>query len=251
MQVLPDHSNQSTINNSFSNRTDFDLLIEQSSEPELWRLLQEIVSSKIELSDDTIRQLNGRMQGFMFVQDCVVNREVRIEFARSSEHMNYLRDAAGSRNVWIDDETFTQLVNEDDAATLACFARSEQMKPHHLFYIAHKLVMHPHRQEMLATADEARIALKKAVESQGQSRNLALIRLGQAAINGSASVNKIIEQSAPGAIVHSRGDPKSLWQAYQNLKQLNDLTLRELFEAAGISTAHSARAGRAHIKSLH
>ena len=52
--------------------------------------------------------------------------------------------------MWMDDGTFAQLVEEDDAVTLACFARCADMKPHHLHYISHKLALNPHQNEMLA-----------------------------------------------------------------------------------------------------
>jgi len=132
--------------------SNFGFLFEQLPEQELWRLLQDLIASEIELANGAIAQLDDRMQGFLFLQEYVTNREVRIEFARSQENMPYLRDAAGSRNVWMDDEEFTELVSQDDSATLACFARSEQMKPHHLAYIEYKLAAHPHKQELLATS---------------------------------------------------------------------------------------------------
>ena len=163
----------------------FDLLFNQLPEQELWQLLQDLIASEIELPDHTIEQLDDRMQGFLFLQECVNNREARIRFAQSSEHMTYLRDAAGSQNVWMSDEEFSGLVDADDSATLACFARSEQMKPHHLAYIEYKLGVHPHRYELLASSYEASITLKKALESQGNSWEMALFRLARTALDGS------------------------------------------------------------------
>jgi hypothetical protein len=178
--------------------SNFGFLFEQLPEQELWRLLQDLIASEIELANGAIAQLDDRMQGFLFLQEYVTNREARIEFARSPEHMTYLRDAAGSRNVWMDDEEFTELVSQDDSATLACFARSEQMKPHHLAYIEYKLAAHPHRQELLATSYDTSITLKKALECQCDSREMTLFR--QARAN-----------------VESNDDPRIVWQAYLEL----------------------------------
>jgi hypothetical protein len=178
--------------------SNFGFLFEQLPEQELWRLLQDLTASEVELANGAIAQLDDRMQGFLFLQEYVTNREARIEFARSPEHMTYLRDAAGSRNVWMDDEEFTELVSQDDSATLACFARSEQMKPHHLAYIEYKLAAHPHRQELLATSYDTSITLKKALECQGDSREMTLFRQARKAADSSA-------------------DPRTLWRAYLNL----------------------------------
>ena len=178
--------------------SNFGFLFEQLPEQDLWRLLQDLIASEIELANGAIAQLDDRMQGFLFLQEYVTNREVRIEFARSQENMPYLRDAAGSRNVWMDDEEFTELVSQDDSATLACFARSEQMKPHHLAYIEYKLAAHPHKQELLATSYDATITLKKALECQGDSWEMALFRQAREA-------------------VESNSDPRALWRAYLNL----------------------------------
>jgi len=41
----------------------FDMLIEQLPEAELWRLLQDVIDSEIELTDGTIKRLDDRMQG--------------------------------------------------------------------------------------------------------------------------------------------------------------------------------------------
>jgi len=178
--------------------SNFGFLFEQLPEQELWRLLQDLIASEIELANGAIAQLDDRMQGFLFLQEYVTNREVRIEFARSQENMPYLRDAAGSRNVWMDDEEFTELVSQDDSATLACFARSEQMKPHHLAYIEYKLAAHPHRQEILATSYDTTITLKKALECQGDSWEMALFRQAREAVDSNA-------------------DPRMLWRVYLDL----------------------------------
>jgi hypothetical protein len=229
----------------------FESLFEMLPEQELWRLLQDLIASETELANGTIQQLDDRMQGFMFLQEYVANREARIEFARSPEHMPYLRDAAGSRNVWMDDEEFTGLVNQDDAATLACFARSKQMKLHHLAYIEYKLAVHPHKQELLATSYDTRITLMKALESQGNSWEMALFRLSRAALEGTAGVDNVIASRAPGVIVHSNGDPRALWQTYLNLKSLDEETLRELLAAAGESTGRPLRTSQTGVESIH
>ena len=229
----------------------FDMLIEQLPEPDLWRLLQDVIDSEIEFTDSTIKRLDDRMQGFMFLQEYVNNRAVRIDFARSPRHMPYLRDAAGSRNVWMTDEEFTELVNLDDSATLACFARSEQMSPHHLAYIEYKLLIHPHGDELLATSYDTRITLKKALEQQGNTQEMARFRLTRAVLDGSIEVGSLLENRLPGVVGRSNGDPRALWNGYLNLKNLDDSTLRELLEAAGMSTSRPAGASRSGSDSLH
>ena len=129
-------------------------LIGKLPEQEMWRALQDMTAAETEVDDRTIGLLDSRMQGFLFLQEYINNRKARIAFARSPEHMTYLRDAAGSRNVWMDDAEFSELVEQDDAATLACFARSEQMNPHHLMYIEYKLALHPHGKDMLMPSGE-------------------------------------------------------------------------------------------------
>ena len=203
----------------------FESLFNQLPEQDLWRLLQDVIASETELENDTIKHLDDRMQGFLFLQEYVANREARIEFARSPQHMAYLRDAAGSRNVWMDDEEFTELVNQDDSDTLACFGRSDQMKPHHLAYIEYKLALHPHRHELLATSYDVTITLKKALECHGNSWEMALFRLARAALDGAAGVGGMAADRLRGAIVASNDDPRALWQAYLNLKNLDEKTL--------------------------
>jgi hypothetical protein len=229
----------------------FDSLFKQLPEQELWRLLQDVIASEVELADATIQQLDDRMQGFLFLQEYVTNREARIEFARTPAHMPYLRDAAGSCNVWMDDEEFTGLVSLDDPVTLACFGRSEKMKPHHLAYIEHKLAVHPHRQELLATSYDTTITLKKALERQGSSWELTLFRLAKAVLEGTAVVGSLVEDRAPGIVVDSSGDPRALWRAYLNLKNLDETTLCELLLAAGLSTSRPVRASAPGIDSIH
>jgi hypothetical protein len=178
--------------------SNFGFLFGQLPEQDLWRLLQDLIASETELANEAIQQLDDRMQGFLFLQEYVTNREVRIEFACSPEHIPYLRDAAGGQNVWMDDVEFTELVGQDDSATLACFARSAQMKPHHLAYIVYKLAAHPHRHELLATSYDATITLKKALECQGDSWEMELFRQARASVD-------------------SNGDPRALWRAYLEL----------------------------------
>lgn len=229
----------------------FDALFARLSEQDMWRLLQDVIASEVELSDDTINQLDSRMQGFLFLQEYIDNRKARIAFARSKAHMAYMRDAAGSRNVWMSDSEFTEIVNEDDSETLACFARSEQMKPHHLLYIEYKLAKHPHAQEMLASSYDAMITAKKSLELHGNTKEMALMRLAKAAIEGSPGLETAISDRVPGAVVPSHNDPKALWRAYLNLRNLDQDTLRELLEAAGLSTSRPFRASEAEGKSIH
>ena len=230
---------------------ELDSLVRELPEGELWQLLQELVDREIPLSDDAVRGLDPRMQGFLFLQDFVDNRQVRIEFARSDAHMSYLRDAAGSRNVRMDDGQFESLVEQDDAITLACFARSEQMQPHHLLYIEHKLAMHPHRDELLATSWDTGITLKKVLEMQGNTPPLAVMRLARAALQGSAEIENVLENRVPGAIVAAVGEARALWRAYRNLANLDEATIRELLEAASRSTGSPVTTSEAGSASLH
>jgi hypothetical protein len=230
---------------------DFDALIGQLPEPEMWRLLQDVIASETELKDGTIRRLDHRMQGFLFLQDYVTNRAARIEFARSPRHMPYLRAAAGGHNVWMSDGEFGELVEADDSVTLACFARSEQMLPHHLGYIEYKLAVHPHGNDLLATSYDTSITLKKALEQRGNSREMALLRLARAALEGSPQVNSLLRSRLPGAVVAAGGDPRWLWRAYRNLADLGEGTIRELLEAASGSTVRPLRTSRPAINSVH
>ncbi|MDH3788172.1 MAG: hypothetical protein OES53_06365 [Xanthomonadales bacterium] len=203
----------------------FDLLFNQLPEQELWQLLQDLIASEIELPDQTVEQLDDRMQGFLFLQESVNNREARIRFARSAEHMTYLRDAAGSRNVWMSDDEFSELVNDNDSTTLACFARSDQMKPHHLAYIEYKLGVQPHRADLLASSYETSITLKKALEKQDNSWEMALFRLARTALDGADT------------------DPRALWQAYLNLKNMD--------QDAVLSTGRPVRTSKTAARSIH
>lgn len=251
MEAIRNHVATSLKHPQLADVQDLDNLIRTLPEQELWQLLQNIIDHEIELEDDTVAQLDDRMQGFLFLQEYVGNRPARIEFARAPRHMSYLRDAAGSRNVWMSDEEFSQLVGLGDSLTLACFARSEQMKPHHLVYIVHKLAMQPHRDSLLATSDDARITLKKTIESQGNSPELALMRLAKAALDGSPAVENLLEQHVPHAQLLPDGDPRGLWQAYLNLKNLDGKVIRELLEGVRMSTSRPVGTSTDSSISLH
>lgn len=185
----------------------FDRLPDQA----LWQLIQGAITARAEFSDEVIYSLDDAMQGQLFFEQQVQNRRARIAFACSSEHIIYMRDAAGSKNVWMDDEEFARLVQLNDSITFACFARCEQMKPHHLLYIQHKLAQDPHQSDFLATAYDAKITLMKAIERQGNTTELSWMR--QALSGGSADA----AVAAPGSS-GSRPDPSSLWRNYLNIR---------------------------------
>ena len=221
------------------------------SEQEQWRILQDIVASGAELDDETVAGLDRHMQGYLFVQEHVGNRRARIAFARSSQNMPYLRDAAGSRNVWMSDAEFGELVEQNDAETLACFARSEQMDPHQLVYIEYKLSLDPHRRPDLATAYDAMITAKKAQELRGPARGTALMRLAKAALVGSADVETRLTEHLRRSVVLPLDDPRALWRAYLNLKSLDAETLAELATVASRSSGRPERASGYRARSLH
>lgn len=220
-------------------------------EQQMWRALQDIVSSGSEIDDHIVRQLDSRMQGYLFLQENVNNREARIAFARCPRNMPYLRDAAGSRNVWMSDTEFSELVEEDSSETLACFARSEQMAPHQLMYIEHKLSRNPHRKTELATADDALITARKVLSQRGGGRGLALMRLAKAALEGSAEVGTQLAQRLRRSVVVPPGDPRALWRAYLNLKALDGETLRSLLEAADMSSQRPEMTSGPGARSVH
>lgn len=226
-------------------------LIENLPEQEVWRKLQDMIATETEVDDQTIGLLDSRMQGFLFLQEYIDNREARIAFARSPEHMTYLRDAAGSRNVWMSDAEFSELVAQDDAATLACFARSEQMNPHHLAYIEYKLALHPHGNDLLATSYDAMITIKKVLEQRGMTRSMALIRMAKAALEGSAEIETELASRLRRSVVNPQGDPRALWQAYLNLESLDANTLNGLLEASAESNSRPARTSGQAGRSLH
>ena len=221
------------------------------SEQERWRILQDLVASGAELDDETIAGLDNHMQGYLFVQDHVGNRRARIAFARSRENMPYLRDAAGSRNVWMSDAEFGELVEQNDTETLACFARSEQMDPHQLVYIEYKLSLDPHGRSDLATAYDAMITAMKAQELRGPSRGTALMRLAKAALTGSADVETRLAERLRRSVVLPLDDPRALWRAYLNLKSLDAETLAELANAASRSSGRPGRSSGSPLRSLH
>jgi hypothetical protein len=221
----------------------FEMLFEQLPEQDLWRLLQDMIASEVELEDDTLQRLDDRMQGFLFLQEYIGNREARMEFARSPAHMLYLRDAAGSRNVWMNDDEFTELVEQDDAVTLACFARSEHMRPHHLAYIEYKLSVDPHGCELLATSSDTRITLKKALEQQGHSWEMAVFRLARAVMSGSASIANVV--------LTLDIQPRTLWQAYLSIRNQDESVLNKQLALAGLSTNRPVRTSRSGGESIH
>lgn len=220
-------------------------------EQEKWRVLQDVIAAETELDDETIGQLDSHMQGFLFLQEYIGNRKARIAFARSPEHMSYLREAAGSRNVWMSDAEFNELVEQDDAVTLACFARSEQMYPHHLMYIEYKLAVQPHGQDTLATAYDAKITTKKALELRGSSRGMALMRLAKAALEGSSGIGTDLANRLRQSVLNPEDDPRALWHAYLNLKSLDGDTLKDLLETAGGSSTRPAMTSGRDSRSLH
>ncbi len=229
----------------------FQTLIGRVPEQRLWRELQDVVTAGRELDDTTIARLDSQMQGFLFLQDHVSNRRARIAFARSKQHMPYLRDAAGGRNVWMSDAEFGELVELDDAETLACFARSEQMDPHQLMYIEYKLALNPHGRDMLATAYDAMITTKKALELRGHTRGMALMRLAKAALEGSAEIETGLAERVRHSVVIDSGDPRALWRAYLNLKSLDGDTLKALLQHSTRSTSGLAATSGNGARSVH
>jgi hypothetical protein len=221
------------------------------AEQEQWRILQDVVISGTELDDETIAGLDRHMQGYLFVQDHVGNRRARIAFARTAGNMPYLRDAAGSRNVWMSDAEFGELVEQNDSETLACFARSEQMDPHQLIYIEYKLSLEPHGCPDLATAYDAMITALKARERRGPARGTALMRLAKAALVGSADIGTQLAEHLRRSVVVPLDDPRALWRAYLNLKSLDAETLAELVSAASRSSGRPGRSSEPAIRALH
>jgi len=219
-------------------------MIGTATEQQLWRALQDAMASGMEFDDKTIARLDSHMQGFLFLQDQVNNRKARIAFARSKQHMPYLRDAAGSRNVWMSDAEFGELVEQNDSETLACFVGSEQMDPHQLMYIEYALTVRPHGWDMLATSYDAMIATRKAQERRGHTRGMALMRLAKAALRGSADIETGLAERLRRSVVIDPADPRALWRAYLNLKSLESETLRELLVASASSDRPAMSSGR-------
>ncbi|MFC1796127.1 hypothetical protein ACFL1V_03420 [Pseudomonadota bacterium] len=177
----------------------FDRLPEQA----LWQLLRGVIATRAELSDEAIMKLNDSMQGQLFYESQVHNRLARIAFARSAENIIFMRDAAGSKNVWMDDEEFSSLVGLNDSETLACFARCEQMKPHHLFLIKQKLAADPHRSEFLATSYDTAITLMKALEVQGNTPEMSWMRQASETATGAVQLWQNYLDIKAGALVSS------------------------------------------------
>ena len=84
---------------------DLRAMIGRRPEQDLWRALQDVVTTETPLDDRTIGRLDSRMQGFLFLQDYVGNRKARIAYARSPHNMPYMRDAAGKPD-HLDDEDY-------------------------------------------------------------------------------------------------------------------------------------------------
>ena len=220
-------------------------------EKQMWRALQDIVDSGEEIDDDIVKGLDRRMQGFLFLQENVNTREARTAFARCPRNMPYLRDAAGSRNVWMSDAEFNELVEEGNSETLACFARSEHMNPHQLMYIEYALRLNPHRNAELATADDAMITSRKVLGQRGGGHPLALMRLAKAALEGNTGLKTDLAERLRRSVVVSADDPRALWRAYLNLKALDAETLQGLLEAADMSRDRPVTTSGLGIRSLH
>lgn len=216
-----------------------------------WRALQEIVDTGAEIDDAIVRQLDRRMQGFLFLQENVNNREARIAFARCPRNMPYLRDAAGSRNVWMSDAEFSELAEENLPESLAAFARSEHMDPHQLMYIEYVLSLRPHRVAELAGADDAMITMRKVLSQRSGGRGLALMRLAKTALAGSPEVGTRLTERLRRSVVVPADDPRALWRAYLNLKALDGETLRGLLEAAHVSSERQELTSGQGGRSLH
>lgn len=171
-------------------------LFDRLPEGALWQILRGAIAARAQLSDEVIMNLDDSMQGQLFFEGHVLNRRARIGFACYGDHLIYLREAAGAKNVWMNDEEFTRLVELNDSITFACFARCEQMKPHHLLFIQHKLAQDPHHSEFLASSYDAKITLMKALEVQGNSQELNWMR----------------------EVLEGATDTRSIWRGYLNMK---------------------------------
>jgi hypothetical protein len=233
------------------NEERLDQMMRRLPERDRWRLLQDAIDRRLDWPDAAVRRLDARMQGLLFLQDHVRNREARIAFARSPDNMLYLREAAGSRNVWMSDAEFDELVEENDPETLACFARCEAMAAHHLIYIGHLLAARPHLKPGLGTTHDASITARKVLEVKGVSREVALMRLARAALGGAGGVSPQLQRRVFSAIVHAAGDPRALWRAYLNLATVDDANLRGLLEAALGSSDGPVWTSRSEAGSVH
>jgi hypothetical protein len=199
------------------------LLFGKLPEKALWPLVEGAITTKADLRDDAVRKLNESMQGHLFIEEHVMNRRVRIEYARSPGNIVYMREAAGSKHVWMEEEIFSELVEVNDSRTFACFARCEHMKPHHLMYIEHKLEIDPHGHEFLGTSYDAKITLKKALELQGQARELAYMKLALMVLDIA---------SGEDSRKPKKRDPKLLWHTFLNLSKLDLAVAQDMLEAA-------------------
>lgn len=230
---------------------DLGSMIGRVPEVDLWRALQRLARSGAELDSVTFERLDENMQGFLFLQEHTGMREARIAFARSPRHMAYLRDAAGGRNVWMTDAEFDELVEQDDAETLACFARSDDMSAHHLLYIEYKLALQPHGNPALATAYDAVITTKKAIDRRGSTRSLALMQLAKAAIEGSADIDTAFATRLRQSVAVAADEPRALWRAYRNLAALDVQTLVDLLERGAASSERPPVSSEGRRRSVH
>lgn len=221
-------------------QTRFETMMNGASERERWRMLQDAIDRRDDWPDETIGRLDTRMQGLLFLQDHIGNHAARVAFVRDRSNMAYLRDAAGSRNVRLSDAEFDGLVEADDSETLAGFGRCTAMHPHHLLYIEHHLERRPHRQPALASAYDVKITARKVLESTGVTREVALLRLAQAALSGAGRANPQLQRRIFSSVIHPADEPRALWRAYLNLAALDRETLTELLEASRGSSIRPA-----------
>jgi hypothetical protein len=134
-----------------------------------WKILRAAIAARKELGADAVRAMSEQMQGCYFVEPWVQHRSARICYAADSGHSIHLRIAAGSNQVWFDDEEFGELLLNRELRDLACFARCPEMRPHHLMLVEHLLKTEPLCGDGLPTAYEAAIALKKSLEKHGHT----------------------------------------------------------------------------------
>jgi len=73
----------------------------------------------------------------------------------------------------------------------------------------------------------------------------------RAAVDGSPAVDSLLEQHVPHAQLLPDGDPRGLWQAYLNLKNLDGKVIRELLEGVSMSTSRPVGTSTDSSISLH
>jgi len=200
------------ISGAFSDWDWISMLFDRLPEKAMRQLLRAAITTRAELADDVVMNLDESMQGQLYFESHIQNRLARIAFACSGANIIYMREAAGGKNVWMDDEEFTRLVELDDSSTFACFARSEQMKPHHLLFIQHKLAADPHQSEFLASSYETKITLMKALEMQGNSQELTWMR------SALEARNPAVHSDGPSDGCLRYSDAGVLWRNYVEIK---------------------------------